>query len=633
MCDISRILILNSLLVIDFPKNSASTIRATSDTRRSRQWRRPKKPKTSRELPRDEKNWSGNVEKRARQAGQVNINTKKGTIKRARRMKSPCNCRFMCTRRMPDERREIIYKKFYKTEEQKDKWAYIARWYTTSSPVSGGTRKKQSRTYYLDAGQGRKVKVCKKMFLNTFGICDHVFKTIEEKKKNKEGFAIADKLGKHNNRASKTPVGIFDSVVRHIKSYAAEPSHYCRKDTNKDYLIHQSLNVALMHREYLKNLEETKSPVPRAMISTFRRIFDFHFNINLNRPKKDLCQRCTAYDLLSGEEKLLYKTKQHKHLQNKEDVSKICNDEIGSFAKSKDCFVACFDLLKVLTIPRTETGVQYHKLKIKLFNFIIFDMCKHQGYCLIWNETIAAKGTDEVASCLYKLIKAKKKEGFQTFSFYGDNCGGQNRNSIVFCALLYIANILDVDITLRFLEVGHTQNSGDSMHRNIEQISKFREIFTQTEWADLMRKAAVQHPYEVDEVEQDIVFDFHEMASRLDWKVMKINRAREIHFASGILDTVAVKYDTFDSPIQDVTLPSKYPAEDWTKDPPSIKYTEKLKLDKNKIKHLAEMVKKGDIPQEKVKFIQDIVDENTVDEGVLEDDGEGAVENEEVFRK
>ena len=52
---------------------------------------------------------------------------------------------------------------------------------------------------------------------------------------------------------------------------------------------------------------------------------------------------------------------------------------------------------------------------------------------------------------------------------YSDNCGGQNRNKMVFSMFVKAAIDLEINITHRFLEVDHTQNGGDSMHTRIEQ--------------------------------------------------------------------------------------------------------------------------------------------------------------------
>lgn len=44
----------------------------------------------------------------------------------------------------------------------------------------------------------------------------------------------------------------------------------------------------------------------------------------------------------------------------------------------------------------------------------------------VWNETIASRGSREVASCLYKFIESLP-ETVNHIIFYSDSCGGQNK--------------------------------------------------------------------------------------------------------------------------------------------------------------------------------------------------------------
>lgn len=131
-----------------------------------------------------------------------------------------------------------------------------------------------------------------------------------------------------------------------------------------------------------------------------------------------------------------------------------------------------------------------------------------QGYCFLWNETVAKKVSDEIASNVFRYIEKMSDSGVIDFIFYSDNCTGQNRNSIVFSMYLLAAKKFNVNITHRFLEVGHTQNSGDSMHSAIERVSKNQNVYTQKRWADLMQQAAIKKPYIVPEVTQEEIYDF-----------------------------------------------------------------------------------------------------------------------------
>ena len=92
----------------------------------------------------------------------------------------------------------------------------------------------------------------------------------------------------------------------------------------------------------------------------------------------------------------------------------------------------------------------------------------------------------------------KVEEGITNFYFWSDNCAGENRNKNVFSMLVYASAKLNIDIKYSFLEVGHTQNEGDSVHATIERYSRGRKIFTQNEWSSIITNAEKTSPtYEV----------------------------------------------------------------------------------------------------------------------------------------
>lgn len=111
--------------------------------------------------------------------------------------------------------------------------------------------------------------------------------------------------------------------------------------------------------------------------------------------------------------------------------------------------VASFDLQKVLSTPKAEIGPLYYLSKVCIYNFTIYDTRSHEGYCNIWNETVAQRGSNEIASILRTFIRNKALQGITNFAFYSDNCGGQNRNENVFSMYIQTAHELNVQIKHR----------------------------------------------------------------------------------------------------------------------------------------------------------------------------------------
>lgn len=85
----------------------------------------------------------------------------------------------------------------------------------------------------------------------------------------------------------------------------------------------------------------------------------------------------------------------------------------------------------------------------------------------------------------------------------------------MFCAVKY-----GVEITHNFLETGHTQNEGDSMHSVIERASKNIPVFSPDQWYNIARIACKKKPYSVKEIYAEDIFDLKKLLNETtkNWK-------------------------------------------------------------------------------------------------------------------
>lgn len=259
-------------------------------------------------------------------------------------------------------------------------------------------------------------------------------------------------------------------------------SHYCRVSTEAQYL-EQGLNVATMYRLY-KEWMRSKNEKSIAAEHHYRHIFNFSYNLRFHVPKKDQCDICTQYKFSSDVEKARLEDGYRKHQENKTTARQLKDEDKKNASNNSSLCVASFDLQKVLSTPKAETSVLYYRRKLAIYNFTIFNMGLKEGFCYIWNETTAKRGANEISSCLWKFIQRMCANGTQEIIFYSDNCGGQNRNRMVFATYAVAEKAFHVKITHRFLEKGHTQSEGDAMHAAIEAASRHTAVYTQKQWCD-----------------------------------------------------------------------------------------------------------------------------------------------------
>lgn len=123
-----------------------------------------------------------------------------------------------------------------------------------------------------------------------------------------------DLRGKHHNKGKVLPQEVYQSVVDHIRKFPKVESHYCRQDTKKVYFLENNLNISKMYRLYVNSLSE--SQIKLASKSMYRSIFK-SFRIAFNKPKKDMCDVCKSWTLLSAQDKIAQKVSYDLHIRNK----------------------------------------------------------------------------------------------------------------------------------------------------------------------------------------------------------------------------------------------------------------------------------------------------------------------------
>ena len=257
--------------------------------------------------------------------------------------------------------------------------------------------------------------------------------------------------------------------------------------------------------------------------------FNTKFNISFFHPKKDQCDKCVCYANATEEVKKELKDKHKAHIENKEKARNIKKEDEAIAKQTKETTnMIVFDFQKVLVTPKSEASSLYYKRKLSVYNFTIFDITRHEGFCYVWTENDANRGSNEVASCLYDYMSKRVAcLGVNEFLLWSDNCAGQNRNKHVFAMYVYASDKLKINIKHSFLEVGHTQNQVDSVHAAIERHAKGRQIFTHNEWCEIIKNSKTEKPfYSVINVNFKMIYDFKDLSSQQNWTrtVMKKNK-------------------------------------------------------------------------------------------------------------
>lgn len=494
-------------------------VRPHKRTRRSNSLRSDEFKPSKRQLKPDL--WIANVQKIRRNTNKGHINYK-GQPVAPREMRPACdeNCRFRCYR-LRFEQRKACFDAFWKIDNYDDKLQFLTRLMTVGKKKSCRdeyiTSQRQNTCEYFLHIDEKRLRVCKMMFLNTFSISHGMTSTITRNIVNNK--LSKDQRGAQKNAAYHSTSPTIQSIRDHVYLFETVPAHYVRKDSKRLYL-EQGLSCKKMYDLYLDWMS-TRPGVNVASERQYRDTFNKDFNIGFFVPKKDQCNTCTTWKINEGNPEIRTQLlpEFEVHNVNRQRSRDLKAEDKLRARKCPELCVAVFDLEKTLNLPKAETNLLYYKRKLAMYNCTVYDLGNTNGYCYIWTEDIGKRGSNDVASCVLDFIGKQVENGKTEFILYSDNCGGQNKNRFMFSMFAYASALFRISITHRFLECGHTQNEGDSMHSAIESASRYKDLYTPDQWMRVMEAARPSKPYNVIQISQNDIFDFKDVESNINMKV------------------------------------------------------------------------------------------------------------------
>ena len=286
---------------------------------------------------------------------------------------------------------------------------------------------------------------------------------------------------------------IVEAIKIHINSFPEFQSHYSRRDNINRLYLGQDLNIQKLGRLYnLSCNDESK----RLSDFKYREIFTESFNFGFATPKTDTCKVCDSYKIqlnTEGNDVDKIKADLDEH-QSKADKAFALLKSDTEYSQKNPLLqrTLCFDLHQALPTPKLSSGPAFYKRKLWTYNLGIHDAGANKAAMMMWPETVAGRGSDEVGSCIIKFLNLHNEEiRPKKLMVYSDNCGGQNKNFSIMCLWQYlIVKKYYEEVQHNFPVSGHTMMPCDRDFGDIERVLRKRQcIYSPDEYYTIVKEA------------------------------------------------------------------------------------------------------------------------------------------------
>ena len=340
--------------------------------------------------------------------------------------------------------------------------------------------------YFLMDKNGFRVSVCASFFLRTLGFTSNsVVKCMFKAAPKESLFASVDKRGKHLPPHALS-TNTIEAMDVHIESFHPCCSHYRRQHapncrylspdlTVRDmysYFLEEHPDMNVSYQSYRRRVDEKGISFVKLGVEECETCLSFKFHEHQTPDDYPDCETCKA--LLEHRQRYI---SGRTHYIQDSDKDPEDGTEIYVPADMQKVIMlpympgikSCAFVNRLVTFHETfaPPGEQKHKKSPK------------QVISVLWHEGVSGRSAAEVSSAYIKAINFMANDA-RHITIWCDNCAAQNKNWTLCTSLTRYMNdtkteMLLNNVTIKYLETGHTFLSADSFHGLVEKNMRKRD--------------------------------------------------------------------------------------------------------------------------------------------------------------
>lgn len=410
-------------------------------------------------------------------------------MKREKQMKSVsfsgqvnCVCKRNCATQIDIVRQKEIFDQYNAFKSWNQKTTFLRELVVRKkrdkedvNPTIQLKKKTSSFSCFFSDDQGVKHRVCIWFVTKLLQIDrSKLFKAIDSTAKNP---SAADRRGQYRSRPEDKQF-----VMDFIKKIPQYESKWNRTQSSTKY-IHPDLSIKKLYDKYKESCSDQQR---KAMsFGYFTKKFKT-FDIAFTKHRTQKCWKC--HELHSETKKLIYSAEMKKKLNEKEkshlDLAKqVVNSFQDEILIAQSAFenteIFTFGLGRPFILP--SAAIDHTKRHFFLHEMCVFDEVRQIGYIYAWPESVASKGSAEIASCIVHHLRATLSSNTKHLILFCDPNHGQNRNmklSLMLQQFLHTWKHPDLkSIKQIFFFHGHGYNNCDRCFERIMTKKSLQNIF------------------------------------------------------------------------------------------------------------------------------------------------------------